>query len=208
MKEKIFRAVIGNVNVIPSVVVEVRRGHAHGAAHVSADARLLGHVRKGSVTVVVIELVGFALIIERPRVVVRRVKGAILGIELHVAAYEKIDASILVVIEPGGTDRPAVHIDPGLLGHIGEVAVAVVVIENRLAVSGDQQIDKAVVVIVGRCHGDPVHIRIEAGLLRHIGKGAVSVVAIKMIVRRRCGLIFERIRMHRVVQRTPVDHIE
>jgi len=72
------------------------------------------------------------------------------------------------------------------------VAVAVVVVENRLAVASDQQVDKAVVVIVGRRYGHPIHIRIKARLFRHIGKGAVAVVAIEMIVRRRCGLFLER----------------
>ena len=108
------------------------------------------HIGKGSVAVVVKELVGLAFVIQRPRIIVRRIKGAIFGIELHIAADEQIDAAILVVVEPRGTDRPAIHIDAGLLGHIGEVAVAVVVIENRLAVAGNQQIDHS-----RRCRSRP-----------------------------------------------------
>src|ERR1035437_4711659 len=140
MKQEILGPVIGNVNVIPTVVVEVRRGYAHGAPYVGADARLFGHIRKGSVAVVVIQLVGFALVVQRPRIIVCRVVGAVLGIEFDVAAHEQIDASVLVVVQPGGADGPAVYLDAGLRRHIGKVSVAVVVVEDRLAVAGDQQI--------------------------------------------------------------------
>ena len=97
---------------------------------------------------------------------------------------------------------------PAFCGHIGEVAVAVVVIENRLAVAGDQQIFETVVVVVGGRHRDRVHIRIESRLFRHIGKVPVAVVAIEMIVRRRGRLVLQRIGMHRVVERAPVDHVK
>src|ERR1035437_9066788 len=208
VKQEVFCPVVGNVNVVPAVVVKVRRCHAHGAAHVGADARLFGHIRKGSVAVVVIQLVGFTFIVQRPRIVVGCIVGAILGIEFDVAAHKQIDASVLVVVQPGGAYGPAVYLDAGLRRHIGKVSVAVIVVEDRLAVAGDQQIDKAVVVIVSRRHGYSIHIRIKAGFLRHVGKGAVAVVAIKMIVRRCCGLFLERIGMHGVVERPPVDHVE
>ena len=208
VEEEVLRAVVGDVNVIPSVVVEIRRRHAHGAAHISADARLVGHIRKGSIAVIVIELIGFALVIQRSRIVGRRVEGAILGVKLYIAAHKQIDTSILVVVQPGGADRPAVHLDAGLLGHIGKVAIAVVVIENRLSVAGHQQIDIAVVVIVGRRHRHSVHIRIESGLLRNIGKVAVAVVTIKVIMRRRCRFLFQRIGMHRVIQRPSVHYVK
>ena len=152
VKQEVFRAVVGHVDVVPAVVVEVCRRHSHGAAHISGDAGLFADIGEGAVTVVVVELVGLALVIQRSRIVVRRVVGAVFGIELDVAAHEEIDAAVLVVVEPRGTDGPAVHLDAGLRGRVGEVAVAVVVIENGLAVAGDQQIDEAVIVVVRRRH--------------------------------------------------------
>ena len=156
VKQEIFRAVVGNVDVVPAIVVEVRRRHSHGAAHIGADTRLVGYIRKCAVTVVVVELVGLSLVIQRSRIVVSSVVGAVFGIELDVPAYEQIDAAVLVVVEPRGTDGPAVHLDAGLRGHVGEVAVAVVVIEDGLAIAGDQQIDETIVVVIRRRHGHSV----------------------------------------------------
>ncbi len=96
-----------------------------------------------------VELVGFAFVIERAGIVISGVEGVVLGIKLDIAADEKIDAAILVVIEPGGADGPAIDIDAGLRSYISEVTVAVIVIEDGLAVAGDKQVDKAVVVVVG-----------------------------------------------------------
>ena len=137
-----------------------------------------------------IELVGLAFVVERAGIVVGGVVGAILGIELHVAADKEIDASILVVVEPGGADGPAVDLDAGLLSDIGEVAVAVVVVENHLAVAGDKQVVVAVVVVVGSGDRHRVHVGIEAGLLGHIGEVSVAIVAIEMVVRQRAGFSF------------------
>ena len=208
VEEKVLRAIVGNVDVVPAVIVEIRRRHAHRAPHIGADPRLVAHIGKRSVAVVVIELVRLALVVQRPRIIVRRVICAILGIELDVAADKQINAAVLVVIEPSGTDGPAVNIDACLFGYIGKVTIAVVVIEDRFSVAGDQQIDKAIIVVIGSGHGHSVDIWIEAGLLRYIGEVSVAIVAIEMIVRRRSGLHLERKWMHRVVERPSVDHIE
>ena len=208
VKEKVLRAVVGDINVVPPIVIEIRSRHTHRSAHISANARLVGYVRERAVAVVVEELVGLALVIQRSRIIGRRIKCAIGWIELDVTAHEQIDATVLVVIQPGRTDRPAVHIDAGLLGHVGKVPIAVVVIENRFAVSGDQQIDKAVVVIVGCRYGHSIYVRVESGALCHVGKCSVAVVAVEMIVWQRIWLDLERKRMHRIVQRPSVQHIE
>ena len=208
VKEEVLRAIVGHVDVVPAVVVEIRRRHAHGAAHESADARLVRNVRKCSIAVVVIQLVGLALVIQRPRIIVRGIIRAILGIELHIAADKQVHAAVLVVVQPGGADGPSVHLDARLLRHVGEVPVAVVVIQNGLAVPRHQQIDEPVVVKVRRRHGHRVEVRIQSRLFRYVRELSIAVVAIKVIVRHRIGLHLQRIGMHRVVQRASVDHVE
>ena len=95
---------------------------------------------------------------------------------------------------------------PALRRHIGKVPVAIVVIENRFPVSGHQQIDKSIVVVVRRRHRDRVHVRIKPRLLGDVREMPVAVITIKMVVRRRYRLVFQRIRMHRVVQRSSIHH--
>ena len=85
---------------------------------------------------------------------------------------------------------------------------AIVVIENRFAVACDQQVVITVVVIVRRCNGYGIHIGVETRLFGHVGEVAVSIVAIEMIVRRRGRLLFQRIWMHRVVERASVHHVK
>ena len=101
MKEEIFRAVVGHIDVVPSVVVKVRGGYTHGAAHVGADPGPLADIGERAVAVVVEQKVGLAFVVKRPRVIGRRIESAIVGIEFDITADEKIDAAILVVVEPG-----------------------------------------------------------------------------------------------------------
>ena len=86
--------------------------------------------------------------------------------------------------------------------------IAVVVIQDRLAVAGHQQVDKTVVIVVSRGHGVRVHIRIESRLDGDIGEMPSAVVPIKMIVRRNGRLLFQRVRMHRIIERPAVRDIE
>ena len=155
-----------------------------------------------------IQPVGVAGIVERSRVIVGRIKIAILGIELHVASYEEIDTAIAVVIEPGGTDGPAVHIDSGFRGHVGEGAGAIVVVEDRFAIAGDEEIHESIIVVIG-CNGRGAEdVGRDSGLVRHVGEGSVPIVAVQMIVRRRGGQLLQRIRMDSLSQRLATGHIE
>src|SRR5215469_13586625 len=182
VEEKILRPVVGDIDVVPAVVVKVGSRHAHFAPNERGNAGLLAHVRKRRVAVVVKELAGLALVVQRAWVVIGGVVIPVLGIELEISANEQIHAAVPVVIQPGGTDGPAIHLDAGLGCDVGEVAVAVVVIQDRLAVARDEQVDKAIVVVVGRGDGHRVHIWIQAGLGSHIREVAVAVVAIEVIV--------------------------
>src|SRR5579859_1406403 len=62
MEEEVLGSVVGDVDVIPAVAVEIARGHAHSAAHKGGNARLLRYIGKSPVAIVAIELVGFAFV--------------------------------------------------------------------------------------------------------------------------------------------------
>ena len=189
VKEEVLGLIVGDVNVGIAVAVEVSSRGAHGAALEGADAGFVGHVREGAVAVVVIETVGVGFVIERAGIVVGWIEIAVLGIELHIAADEQIDATVFVVVEPGGANRPAIDVDSGFRGDIREGAVPVVVIENRLAVAGYEEIDVAVVVVVGGDGSHAVNVCRDSGLIGDVGKFAVAVIAIEMIVWRSLGLL-------------------
>ena len=60
MEQEVFGLVVGDVDVGLAVAVKIRSGHAHGAALVSADARIVRYVGKSAVAIVVVEPVGVA----------------------------------------------------------------------------------------------------------------------------------------------------
>ena len=53
--------------------------------------------------------------------------------EIHEAADEEIEASIVIVIKPDGAGGPAGGRDAGFGGDVGKRAVAIVVIEDAAA---------------------------------------------------------------------------
>ena len=71
--------------------------------------------------------------------------------------------------------------DAGLVGHIGEGAIAVVVIENVAPELRDVEIGKAVVVVVAPDAPQAVAGAGNAGLFGDVGEGAVAVVAIERV---------------------------
>ena len=66
---------------------------------------------------------------------------------------------------------------PACCGDVGEGAVAVVVVEDVLAVVGDEEIVEAVVVVVADAAGlAPAGFVLEAGAVGDVGEGAVAIV--------------------------------
>ena len=105
-------------------------------------------------TVVVEKEIRIGLVIQRTGIVVGGIKGAIGGIELHVASDEEIQAAVAIVVQPGGADGPTFHVEAGLGRDVFERSVAAVAIERYVTVGGDQQIGVAVVVEVGCDRGE------------------------------------------------------
>ena len=69
-----------------------------------------------------------------------------------------------------------------LLRDIGERAVAVVAIEDVLALIGDEQILEAVVVVVADANADAQPTSVRPALCGDVGESAVAIVFVEAIV--------------------------
>jgi hypothetical protein len=110
-------------------------------------------------------------------------------VEIDVPADEQVESAVVVIIEPDRACRPAGRGDTRLSAHIGEGAVAIIVIQDATAVAGDEQVRKAIAVIVS--YGDALRIAssADAGLFGDVRKSTVAVVLIKGVAQRRIGIV-------------------
>ncbi len=71
-------------------------------------------------------------------------------IEIHVIGHEQIKKTVAVIIQKTAACTPAVFrsSNASLFGHVGESAVAIVVVKNVAAKIADEQIVETVVVVV------------------------------------------------------------
>ncbi len=136
-------------------------------------------------------------------------------IPLAIVRHEQIEAPVVVVIDPGGSDGP--HLlavkraarYAGLGGDVGERAVAVVV-EQLVAIDvGHVEIGPPVVVVV--THGDAhtIALAAEAGFVGHVGEGEVPVVVKQLVLELRVVFLERRdVRsVHEVQVQEPVSVI-
>ncbi len=68
-----------------------------------------------------------------------------------------------------------------VFGHIGECAVAVVVIEHVLAVVGDEEVVEAVVVVVADGHRGRPTRALQSSFGRDVGERAVAIVLVEAV---------------------------
>ena len=101
----------------------------------------------------------------------------------------KIESAVVVVVEPHGARAPSRRRDSGLLRHIGERAVAVVVIQNASPILRHVDVGEAVAVVIAHRDALAIASGANARLLRDVGKSAVAIVAIERIAQRRLGII-------------------
>src|SRR5262249_9293806 len=167
------------------VVIEDR----HVASPAEAfEAGSSGHVAEGAVLVIVIEdvlLLGRLGQIEEvaQTAVVPRVFVQMLRSPAGAVDDEQIEKTVVVVVEEDSGLGVARRLkrQPGLLGHILELAVAQILEEDIAAArAGDEKVLPAVAVVVGPSSGDADAIaQANAGLLGHVFKGAISLVAVE-----------------------------
>ena len=106
---------------------------------------------------------------------------------LHVVPHDQIQAPIPVVIHPSGSSAEFVWPgEAGLLRHVRERAVSVVVKQTALAERGHEQVVVAVVIVIAHGHSQAKHLDRQARFSRHIGKRTVMIVVIEM----RRGVLF------------------
>ena len=140
--------IVGDEDVLPSVIVVVERDDAQPVAALRADAGRFADIGESAVAVVVIErwrlaveIVGMA-IAAHARAAVATIEVA-LRRPVDVVGDDEIESAVIVVIEPRGARCPPSRVLHACLrGHIGEGAVAIVVIEDAAAVAEDEQVRK------------------------------------------------------------------
>src|ERR1051325_9624611 len=106
--------------------------------------------------------------------------GEVVEVVGSVVGHEQVGQAIAVVIAEGGAHGPlGVTGESGLLGGVGEGAVAIVPVQDDAAETGHQHVGPAVVVVITDCGAvGPAGI-CYACLVGHIRKGSVVVVVEK-----------------------------
>ena len=150
------------------------------------QARLLAHIGKRAVAVVVIELVRQRLEIRggtdiAGNPVEAKAAWVILHGPIDIVTYVKVRITIPVQITPGGACAPQIVGQPGLLRDLHEAAAALavrlVVKKRQPAPAGHQQIRPTVSVIIR--DGTAVGVKagtVEAGFARDIAKAPVPKI--------------------------------
>ena len=159
--QQVGHHVIGDVDVGPSVVVEVAEHHAETAVGRSADARFGGHVHEGAVAIVSVQRVGFAHQPARTAEHVHAQIPADVGftppryfslVETQVVGNVEVHVAVAVVVTERTVGAPPRVADAGSRSGFRERAVAVVSVQDVRAIGGEVKIAVTIVVVVG--HAD------------------------------------------------------
>ncbi len=166
--EQVLAAVVGDVDIGPSIVVEVAGHDPEAAAEAVARQRAAGHVGKRPVTAVPIETIG------RGRVDLRRAIASHAGevragairrdAVLNVVGDVEVEPPVAVVVHEGSGHREPVVGGPALVRDVGERAVVIVAVQLIRAEVREVEIDPAVVVDVAGGDSHPVPVRADATL--------------------------------------------
>src|SRR5262249_19033381 len=89
------------------------------------------------------------------------------------------------VVEPDGARSPSRSGNTGLLGYVGKSTVAVVAVEDALAILRDVEIGETVAVVVAHGNALPISASGDAGLLGHVRESTVAIVVVKRVTERR-----------------------
>src|SRR4051812_41650916 len=151
--------IIGNIDVRPSIVVEVAREYTQAVGAVCAEnASRFRDIAERAVAIVVVENVLASQQSRRPTrdhhalvqtgTRLRNRRGG--QIHIDVVGNEQIEFAVAIVVNESAAGVPALAIarDSGLLAYIGERPVTVIVIKNVLPEVGDKQIIPPVVVVI------------------------------------------------------------
>ena len=208
--QELFHAVVGDEDVREAVAVVVVERHAQRLAFQGRNTRFAAHVREGAVAVVVIEDARHRTEFIRPAVdrIVRAAQDVVANVPIEVAGDEQVQLAVVIVIEKTRRGGPAAAFDARARRHVRERAIAIVVIEDVVAVTRDVDIREAVIVVVagGNPHAVvPVAGAVEARSLRHIREAAIRVLAIQTVPVGRLSARKSSRKFYRVVETPAVD---
>src|SRR5258708_152227 len=185
--------VTGDVNILPSVFIEIRGDYSHPVTRASPrNSSMFTYIGESSVTVVSIErmltgrqtsrsaLDGYPLptattVLTRDQRVFQR--------KSYVVRNEQIEVPIAIVVHEAASGPPALLIaqKAGCLRHISECSIAVVAVENVLSKPGTKDVIKTIVVIVANANSAGPSNRVQSRLFCYVRKCAVPVVLIQSI---------------------------
>ena len=175
--------VVGDVDVDPTVAVEVVGDDAERPPVRARDLRLGGNVVEGPVPAVAVEPVGHGQVPLRPAVVPysgrRRAVRITAGTVVDVVADVEVEPAVAVEVEKRSRESPAGAARADAVRDVGESTVAVVAEQPVGAEPGEIQIDPTVVVEVARRGAHAVTRDVQAAPEADVGEperaGAVRV---------------------------------
>src|SRR5271154_3356333 len=97
----------------------------------------------------------------------------IVPIPRNVAIHDQIEQAVVIEVDPRGRGGPTAAANAGLLRHISECAVAVVVVEAIAAIPGYEYILVAVIVVIGNSDTHPVANALQSRFLGDVFKGSI-----------------------------------
>ena len=112
-----------------------------------------------------------------------------LGRPAHVVDDQKVQAAVLVVVDPDAADRPVPARDSGGRRHVLEAPRPGVAEQLVVPDAGDEEIDVAVVVVVGGGGAHGVAGSAHARGIGHVGEAQPALVAEEAIGILRRGLL-------------------
>ena len=105
-------------------------------------------------------------------------------VELSELTDEKIEAAIIVIVEPDRAGAPSPRSDPGFIRHVGKRAVTVIVIENVVTYLRDVEIGKAIAVIVTHGNSHAITAAGDPSFLSDISEAPIAIVAVERVTQR------------------------
>src|SRR5258708_7666194 len=105
----------------------------------------------------------------------------VVKVPFEIAQHDQIKESIAIQIHPCGTRRPATASHAGLLRHIGEGAITVVVIQLVPAVRSNIQVLIAVIVVIPDGYSHSLSRSLQSRFFRNVFAAAVTFLLVEPI---------------------------
>ena len=141
MKQVFRNRVVGDEDIHPAILIVVGDSHAQSLARL-VDTHLVRYFGELAVAIVVIQKNrnGFEDIRMAIGTITWFVLATIDVVEVphHVTGDDKVEPSVIVVIQPGCACRPTRASNSCAIGHVCKSSISVVVIEIAVAIAGNE----------------------------------------------------------------------